>query len=176
MINFLGELLRVGQLINHGFILQHIIDILDFTQRLQDRIFNLQKFFLVRSIAFHDFAFLELQLGVLDGHNLSKHLLLKSGRRDGKIDNRHLHRRFRRVDRVRNRCREENLELFIVVQSLIAEGDRGSAPCTLDILLEDRLQGRIEVQADILKEHPLSELNGLLAHADHVRIGSLADF
>lgn len=125
-------------MVNHGLVLQHVVDVLDFTQGLQDRVFDLEEFFLVGSVTLHDLGLLELELGVLDSHDLSQHLFLQSRRGDGEVDDRHFDRGFGGEDRVRDGGREVDSESLVIVEGLVSQSDSVPGAGLFDVLLENR--------------------------------------
>lgn len=55
LVDFLGEFLGVGQLVDHSFVLQHVVNVSDLAEGLEDGVFDLEEFFLVSSISLDDF-------------------------------------------------------------------------------------------------------------------------
>mmetsp|Transcript_27051 Transcript_27051/g.52211 ORF Transcript_27051/g.52211 Transcript_27051/m.52211 type:complete len:310 (+) Transcript_27051:2262-3191(+) len=131
-IDLLGHLLGVGDLINQCVIFQDVSRTL--RQKPQDLIFDIFECFVHLSARHYQLSFLLLQIRSLFSHNNTKHLILQSCGRDGKVQQRDFDRSFRGVMWIRECSGQEKLESIVVRNCLVTEFD-GKAGTILDLLL-----------------------------------------
>mmetsp|Transcript_106270 Transcript_106270/g.307745 ORF Transcript_106270/g.307745 Transcript_106270/m.307745 type:complete len:261 (-) Transcript_106270:11059-11841(-) len=107
----------------------------------------------------HERRKLLLEVGALVGdHNVEK-LIGEAVHGNGVVDDHDLGHDLRRVMRVGELGGEEELEVVRPVNLLIAELDELLARLDRDLFLEDRVEHRVDVLTDVLKEEGVTVLN-----------------
>lgn len=162
MVDFSCEFLWWLKFIDQGFVHKNFIDTsLCFTQRLQNRIFNVQKLFLICSIFFDNFSLFLFKVWIFYCNDLCQHLLFQSTGCDSEVNNCYFYESLRRVMRIWKCCRHEEFKCIVIREWFVTNlnDTRIWATWSLDLLSQDWIQRSIQLFLNVFQQNPFSILN-----------------
>jgi len=155
-IDFIRSLFRLFQNFNKLIIFKNVCNLSILGQSNKDLVFNFSQNLGRLGVLLDNVILLLLKIWHFLRHELIEHLLFKTERSNGEVENGNLHWSLGWIVRVGNGCCHEEFEGVVPRNTLISKLKRA---CLINLLQKNRLKSGIKLLTYVFDKNPSTELN-----------------